>query len=209
MGVKFTDSPERLIMAKLGRRRGFVSWFVEPYKQVRLGLVFLLVNFLFSFLIVGVFGYYVWEMYQAVASYFQLSTGESAVAMEKFTIPLVIGGTLIILFILSTILVSVKFTHEIYGPLVSINRYLDDMLAGLKPTPIKLRDSDQLQDLANKLNSLAERVQGSQRAGTMIAIYRYLDELKEGKKPPPLKLRDADQLTDLATKLNDLAVKLP
>ena len=98
-------------MAKLGRRRGFVSWFVEPYKQVRLGLAFLLVNFLFSFLFVGVFGYYVWDMYQAVASYFQLTTGESAVAMGKFAVPLAIGGALIVAFVLSTILVSVKFTH--------------------------------------------------------------------------------------------------
>ena len=35
-------------MKQSGRRRGFVSWFVEPYRQVKLGLIFLLLNFVFA-----------------------------------------------------------------------------------------------------------------------------------------------------------------
>ena len=195
-------------MSNKGRRRGFVSWFVEPYKQVRLGLVFLLVNFVFAALILGVFGYYIWEVYQAVSVYFKLSAGENLVAMQKFSVPLIACASLILLFVAATILVSVRYTHEIYGPLVSIHRYLDEVLAGSVPQKIQLRESDQLQDLANKLNSVAERLAVDQRAGTMITIYRFLDDLAEGKNPQPIKIRENDRLIELVEKLNKVATRI-
>lgn len=190
-----------------GRRRGFQGWFVEPYKQVRLGLMFLLVNFCFSIMIIGLFGYYVFDMYDAVSTYFKLSGDESAMAMQKFGVPVAMGGGLMLLFVLTTILVSVRYTHEIYGPLVSIHRYLDDILNGRAPNPIQLRESDQLKDLANKLNSVAERMSVDQRAGPMVSIHRFLDDLNEGKTPQPIKLRDNDHFAELADKLNRLAKK--
>jgi hypothetical protein len=187
------------------RRRGFKSWFVEPYKQVRLGLMFLLVNFVFSALIVSVFGYFLWDIYVAVATYFKLSGSEGAMAVSKFTVPAAICLGLIAVFVITTVMVSVRYTHEIYGPLVSIHRYLDEILTGRTPAPIALRESDQLKDLATKLNSVAERVAGDQRFGPMVAVHRFIDELIEGKTPAPLKLRDNDNFNDLVTKLNRLA----
>lgn len=194
-------------MAK-GRRRGFVSWFVEPYKQVRLGLMFLLVNGVFSALIIGVFGYYVLDIYDAVVTYFKLSGAESQVTMQKFGVPVAIGGALILLFIITTIMVSVRYTHEIYGPLVSIHRYLDEVLNGRTPGPIQLRESDQLKDLATKLNQMAERLVKDDRAGPFVQMHRYLDEILEGKKPSPIKLRDNDHFSDLARKINDVGAKV-
>jgi signal transduction histidine kinase len=191
-----------------GRRRGFASWFVEPYKQVRLGLMFLLVNFAFSALIIGVFGYYVLDIYEAVVTYFKLSGNESAITLQKFSVPITIGATLIFLFVVTTILVSVRYTHEIYGPLVSINRYIDDLLEGTTPTPIQLRESDQLKDLAIKLNSLAERMGADNRAGPMIALHRFLDELIAGNSPAPIKLRENDHFAELAAKLNQVAARV-
>lgn len=191
-----------------GRRGGIRSWFVEPYRQVRLGLMFLVVNFVFAAAIVAVFGYYVWEMYAAVQSYFKLTGAESSAALQKFVLPIVAGSTLIGLFVITTILVSVRYTHEIYGPLVSIHRYLDELLSGRTPIPIQLRESDQLKDLAIKLNSVAERLSTDQRAGPMKAVHRYMDELLDGKAPEPLKLRDTDPLNDLANKLSRLAQKM-
>lgn len=193
-------------MAK-GRRRGFVSWFVEPYKQVRLGLMFLLVNFVFAALIISVFGYYVIDMYSAVATYFKLSGAESQVTMQKFGVPMAMGVGLIFLFIVTTLMVSVRYTHHIYGPLVSIHRYLDDVLGGRAPGPIQLRESDQLKDLATKLNQMAERLVKDDRAGPFVQMNRFLDDLIAGKKPTPIKLRDNDHFSELAGKLNTLAAK--
>jgi hypothetical protein len=191
-----------------GRRRGFKSWFVEPYKQVKLGLMFLLVNIFFSIMIALVFGYYVWDMYLAVSTYFQLNQQESVLTFSKFNWPIYVGLGLVVLFMVTTILVSVRYTHDIYGPLVSINRLLDDLLANRRPNAIMLRESDQLQDLARKLNLVAERLVDDQRAGPMVAIHRFIDDLLAGKKPTPLQLRDGDLYADLAGKLNRLAEKI-
>ena len=190
-----------------GRRRGFVSWFVEPYKQVKLGLMFLVVNGIFSVLILGTFGYYVYDIFFVVKELFKLSGTETAITFQKFAVPLIAGGGLMILFILTTILVSVRYTHEIYGPLVSIHRYLDEVLMGQRPSKIQLRDSDQLQDLATKLNDVADRLVTDQRAGPMVAIHRFLDEWLEGKDPRPISLRESDVYAELAEKLNALRDK--
>ncbi len=191
-----------------GRRRGFKSWFVEPYRQVKLGLIFLLVNLVFSALIFSIFGYYVWEMYQTVSAYFQLSDPQSTVLATKFTAPIIGGGLLIALFIATTIMLSVRYTYQIYGPLVSIHRFLDELLSGTMPDSLQLRESDQLKELAERLNSLAERYATDQRQSSMVPVYRYLDELLAGKSPSALQLRESDQLSELAVKLNKVAEKL-
>ena len=114
------------------------------------------------------------------------------------------GVGLILLFGITTILVSVRYTHEIYGPLVSIHRFLDEVLAGKAPSRIQLRETDQLGDLVDKLNNLAERFGDDQRTGPMVSIHRFLDQVIEGRKPEPLNLRGGDAFYDLADKLNTI-----
>ena len=187
-----------------GRRRGFKSWFVEPYRQVKLGLLFLVLNLLFSALILSVFGYYIWDVYQAVATYFQLSGDQGGQILEKMQTPLIAGIVLIAVFMVSTILISVRYTHAIYGPLVSIHRFLDDTLEGRVARPLQLRESDQLKELAVKLNQVGERLSDHRRSGVLQPVYKFLDELLAGRRPEPLHIRESDQLSELASKLNRL-----
>ena len=142
----------------VSRRKGFRSWFVEPYKQIKLGLIFLILNIIFGAIIFGVYGYYIYDIYYAVSSYFQLNADQSSTTLSKFIYPLSIGLVIVVFFIVTTILVSVKCTHNIYGPLVSINRCLDQMIEGRTDIePLKLRPSDELKDVAHKLNILIEK----------------------------------------------------
>lgn len=187
------------------RRRGFTSWFVEPYRQVRLGLVFLVVNFVFAALIFGVFAYYLWDVYHAMVSYFELSGPQGGEILSKLATPMLWGAGLILVFVITTILVSVRYTHAIYGPLVSIHRYLDDILEEKHVSPLALRDSDQLQDLAKKLNTVAERYVVDQRQSSLVPVYRFIDDLLQGKRPQPLEIRGSDHIQDLVNKLNKLA----
>ena len=161
-------------MTSPGRRRGIKAWIVEPYKQVKLGLMFLLVNTVFAVLIFGVFGYYVWDIYKAVSAIFALSGQESNFTLFKFGWPIAVGLALILLFVAVTLLLSIRYTHQIYGPLVSIHRFLDDVLVGNDPGLLQLRESDQLKDLASKLNTVAGRLalqpqDGVSRKNTVIS----------------------------------------
>ena len=191
------------------RRRGFSSWLVEPYKQVRLGLMFLLVNLGFAGLFVAVFGYYVWDIYQAMVTYFALNAGQSAVTLTKFSFPVLIVLALIGLFVMTTLFVSVRYTHEIYGPLVSIHRFLDEMLRGMRPAPIRLRESDQLKDVATKLNNVAERLSINEKSESLKVLHGYLDELLAGRRPDqPTALVGDEQLAVISEKIDALTKQL-
>ncbi|GEM_PF-742999 len=194
-------------MKQSGRRRGFKSWFVEPYLQVKLGLMFLLLNLVFAGLTFGVFGFYIWDIYQTMQVYFQLTSDQSSEIMSKFQTPILVGAVLILVFVATSILVAVRYTHRIYGPLVSIHRFLDDYIQGQKATPLVLRESDQLQELAEKLNLIVEMSTGDRRQN-LRPFYRYIDELLEGKDPDAIRLRDSDQFQGLADRLNRLGEKM-
>lgn len=188
-----------------GRRRGLKSWFVEPYQQVRLGVWFLLINCVFGGLIFAVYSYYVIEVYEAVTMYFQISGSESTEVFAKFRVPLAVGMALVAAFILTTILASVRMTHGFYGPLISIHRFLDDLLSGQAPKPIQLRDSDQLQDLVVKLNRLPrEMISFNEGRSQLTSIQKFLNDLLEGR---PGHLEGSDQdliLADIAKKMKKL-----
>ena len=187
-----------------GRRGGLQSLLVEPFEQIKLGLIFIGLNIAFSIICLSFFAYYLYDIYNAMAVYFKLSEQESVLAAGKFAVPAVVGLALFALFVATTLFVSIRYTHSIYGPLVSINRFLDELLAGQRPHIITLRETDQLRDLADKLNRVAERLDTGQRAGALTAIHRYLDELGAGNKPAPITLRDGDSFRELAEKLNKL-----
>lgn len=137
-----------------GRRGGVKSMFVEPYLQVKLGLMFIVVNLVFSVLILGVMGWFVWDVFGAMSTYFELTKQEASPMFDKLQVPIFIVVFLVIGFVITTLLISASYTHKIYGPLVSINRHLDELLEKKKPSPLVLREGDQLQDLVQKLNQL-------------------------------------------------------
>jgi nicotinamide riboside transporter PnuC len=140
-----------------GRRGGVKSMLVEPYVQVKLGLIFIIINLVFSILIFSVAGWYVWDVFNAISTYFQLSGQQSSLAFAKLQTPLTIIAILVLGFIATTLYFAVSYTHKFYGPMISINRFLDDVLEGRKPKLLALREGDQLQDLAIKLNQLVDK----------------------------------------------------
>ena len=190
-------------------RRGVI--LIEPYKQLRFGLMFLVINLVFSLLVFSVFGYYLWDIYESISVYFQLDKNQSFITLSKIGKPAIIGIVLIVFFIATTLFMSARYTHQIYGPMVSILRFLDDLLEGKKPAPIKLRSSDQLQDLVSKLNLLVQRPTTQFDDGhhnSKKEIADLLDHLIEGKNVQELAFPNDDPYSDIALKLNQLAKKI-
>jgi len=146
-------------MEKRARRgKGLKAILVVPYKQIKLGLLFLLLNLIFAFLILWTFTYYMYDVYSVVVSYFQLAHTDQMVTLGKFAWPVSVMILLILIFVLLTLFLSIKYTHKIYGPLVSIHGFLDALLQNKQPERLQLRTHDQLKDLASKLNLLAEKL---------------------------------------------------
>jgi ABC-type multidrug transport system fused ATPase/permease subunit len=144
-----------------GRRGGVRSKLVEPYFQIKLGLMFIIVNLLFSVLFAGVVWWVLSDVFDALKTYFDLTGGDATLTLGKLSTPLILVGVLVLAFVATTFYVAVHYTHKIYGPLVSINRFIDEMVEGRSPSKLALRDGDELQDLVLKLNILADKYKGS------------------------------------------------
>lgn len=140
-----------------GRRGGVRSKLVEPYFQIKLGLMFIIVNLLFSVLFAGVVWWVLSDVFESVKTYFELTGSDATLTMGKLSTPLILVGVLVLAFVATTFYVAVHYTHKIYGPLVSINRFIDEMVEGRSPSKLALRDGDELQDLVLKLNVLADK----------------------------------------------------
>jgi hypothetical protein len=139
-----------------GRRGGVRSKLVEPYFQIKLGLMFIIVNIIFSALIAGATWWILSDVFGAVKTYFDLTGNDAALTVGKFSTPMIMIAAIVISFIGTTFYVAVHYTHKIYGPLISINRFVDELVEGKAPQRLSLRDGDELQDLASKLNILAD-----------------------------------------------------
>jgi hypothetical protein len=140
-----------------GRRRGVSSKLVEPYFQIKLGLMFVIANLVFSVAIAGVMYWFVSDMFTAIKTYFSLTGYDAALTLDKLSTPLMIIASMLLVFVGVTFYIAIHYTHKIYGPLVSINRFVDDMVEGRPPRRLALRDGDELQDLVTKLNILADK----------------------------------------------------
>jgi HAMP domain-containing protein len=87
-------------------------------------------------------------------------------------------GILLIGFIAVLLFVVFRLTHRYYGPLVSIERFVDEVTAGEYDKRVTIRNRDELQTLAAKLNMMAEQLQskhGSRVDGSGQAVDRRSD----------------------------------
>ncbi|MBI2602329.1 MAG: hypothetical protein HYW48_04665 [Deltaproteobacteria bacterium] len=178
---------------------------IEPYQQLRFGLIFILINIVFAALMCSVFGYFLWDIYEAISEYFKLDPSQKTMAAEKFIRPLLMGLGVVALFVATTLFTSARYTHQIYGPLVSIRRFLDELLSGQKPNPIRLRKTDQLHDIADRLNNIAGLIGPPKWEDSKDKIVRFLNDLIEGKEVKALRLSESDPLKAIADKLNKLS----
>src|SRR5690606_20563446 len=94
--------------------------------------------------------------------------------------PVTIGALLLVAFIVATLYLSVRYTHQIYGPLISIRRFIDDLVESKDPEPIRLRQSDQLHDLVGRLNQLCGRGFHDTQKRSIENLVRFVENLLHG-----------------------------
>ncbi len=145
-----------------------------------------------------------WDMFEAATEYFKLDQVEMLSVAEKFSFPVAWGLGIAVSFVIATLYLSARYTHQIYGPMVSIRRFLDDLIGGRRPPRIQLRSTDQLQDLVERLNRLSEALSVATTPQSLDSINRFLDELLLGRSPADLEFADGP-LKELGGKLNQLA----
>lgn len=185
------------------RREGIL---IEPYKQLRFGIMFLALNLVFASILFLIFGYYLWDIYRTIAVYFNLNDQQSMVTLGKLAYPASVGLVIIALFIIATLAMSARYTHQIYGPLVSIRRFLAELAEGKTPQPIQLRSSDQLQDLAVQLNQLRGRLFDTNSEINLLT--QYVEGIAKQQNPKVPEFKNAKMYAKLIEDLQTIQKKL-
>ncbi len=144
------------------KRRSLKSTVIEPFKQIKFGLYVIGISVAFvgvcAFMFVAAFT----EQYQHVMSIFNVVDPNlkwELVTNDVFYTNAIRIAVIFGIFIVSLFTMVFKLTHRYYGPLVSIERFVDQFAAGDYKRRCKIRTKDEMHTLVAKLNHLAEQIE--------------------------------------------------
>lgn len=143
-------------------RRNLRSMVIEPFKQIRFGLYVIGISLAFVAICAYMFVTAFTEQYQHVMGIFNVVDPKlkwELVTNDVFYTNAVRIGGLFVTFIVIVFAVVFRLTHRYYGPLVSIERFVDDIARGDYSRRCKIREKDELHGLVAKLNNMAEELE--------------------------------------------------
>ena len=66
-------------------------------------------------------------------------------------------GALLIITTILLVFIGIRFSHHIAGPLYKIEMLLEELLEGKKVEPLHFRDTDAVDELAEKINGVVKK----------------------------------------------------
>ncbi len=144
------------------KKRNLRSTLVEPFKQVKIGVYVMIISLTFLVAAAYLFVASFMQQYQHVMEIFNVvdpNTKWELVTNDIFYANAMKLGLLFFSFIAVLFWVVFKMTHKMYGPLVSIERFVDNISQGHYEQRVVIRRGDDLQRLASRLNHMAETLQ--------------------------------------------------
>jgi uncharacterized protein YacL len=139
-------------------RRNLTSLVIDPFKQIKFGLYVIGISLGFIAIAAGLFVVAFTEQYRHVMNIFNIIDPNQQwelVTNDVFKTNAIRIGLVFIMYIVVMFLVVFRLTHRYYGPLVSIERFVEYMCLGEYHRRLGIRDRDELQSLVVKLNSMA------------------------------------------------------
>lgn len=140
------------------KRRTLTAYFVEPFKQIRFGLHVVAVCLGYVFLLGWLYARAFREQYQQVVDIFEVVDTAALVQNDVFIKNALIIGSALLALVFTMLFVVVRRTHKMYGPMVSIHRFVRELQTGHYGVRIAVRESDDFQGLVQELNELAEKL---------------------------------------------------
>jgi len=133
--------------------RGFL---VRPKQQLRGTLIIVGICIFFQLLMLIAFR----SALDSVITQFAQSNPEMAAQMSASTVSVFRLMVMYVFFLaFVTLLIGIVITHRTYGPLVPLMRHVENLTQRKFDARVHLRDTDELQELADALNLLAETLE--------------------------------------------------
>lgn len=140
-----------------GKRR-LSAYLIEPFQQIRFGLYVVGVCSAFAAVFSWTFVHAFREQYSQVLDFFKVvdeSNASALISNDVFNKNMWLMSGIVVVFVVTVIAVVVRRTHRMYGPMISIMRFVNELSAGNYNARIHIRQKDDFQDLVRYLNRLA------------------------------------------------------
>lgn len=141
------------------KRRTFRAYLVEPFKQIRFGLHVVFVSLSFSAIFAYLFLEAFREQYQQVFDLFNVADQTALIENDIFIRNKLKLASTIVAFVAVTLYVVVRRTHRMYGPMISMMRFVAELKKGNYAVRIHIRERDDFQNFVTELNALAVELQ--------------------------------------------------
>jgi signal transduction histidine kinase len=141
------------------KRRTFRAYLVEPFKQIRFGLHVVSVSLLFAGIFAFLFLEAYKEQYEQVFALFQVAEQTEVLQNDIFLRNRAKIIFAILAFVAIMLFVVVRRTHRMYGPMISMMRFVSELKRGNYAVRINVRQKDDFQSFVAELNALASELQ--------------------------------------------------
>jgi methyl-accepting chemotaxis protein len=145
-------------------RRAPRGILIRPRQQFKYAFVLVAGGIIAQSVVIAVMAYFINNTIANVIDTHQLDPAVGATITHAITLSMSLLMLIAVAFALVAVLIGVKLSHRIYGPLVPFTRHIDALKNGKYSTRMNLRRTDDLVELKDALNSLAEALQA--RHGT-------------------------------------------
>ena len=143
-------------------KRDVRTTLIEPFSQIKFGVYVIGASIAFVIIIGAMFVYTFYQQYQHLMGIFNMTDAKDQLELVTNDIfyqnAIKIGG-LLVGYVVGMFVLVFKLTHRYYGPLVSIERFIDEITKGKYKYRVKIRQKDELQRLANRLNEMADALE--------------------------------------------------
>lgn len=139
-------------------KRDYRSTLIEPFSQIKFGIYVIGASVAFVICVAAMFIYAFSKQYEHLMTLFNVTDFKDQMELvtnDIFYQNAIKIGLLLIGYIVGMFVLVFKLTHRYYGPLVSIERFVDDVAQGRYSQRVKIRQKDELQRLTDKLNDMA------------------------------------------------------
>jgi signal transduction histidine kinase len=137
------------------KRRIVKTYLVEPFKQLKFGLHVVAVCLAFVIILSGLFVRAFYEQYEQVAQLFQVADSSDVLDNNVFWRNGILIGVTLVAFVGTMMWVVIRKTQRMYGPIISILRFVNELKKGNYAVRINVRQRDDFQNLVISLNELA------------------------------------------------------
>jgi signal transduction histidine kinase len=137
-------------------RRAPKGILIRPRQQFRYAFVLVAGGIIAQSIVIGAMAYFINSTISNVIDTHQLDPAVGATITHAITLSMSLLMIIAVAFALVAVLIGVRLSHRIYGPLVPFTRHIDLLKEGHYSARLNLRRTDDLIELKDALNSLSE-----------------------------------------------------